>query len=123
VLAVLDDPGVVDHPGSDADLGRHPLGARPDQQLRIPGRIGQKLLHRLVPRRRLLQPKQRRLQALPAAMLDQPPHIQKRVLPLTHMRQQSDHLPDKGGQTLPRLRRRHHWSKRCFHLSSSNDDR
>jgi hypothetical protein len=61
VLAVLDDPGVVDHPGADTDRGRHPLRTTTDKQLRIPGRVGEKLLHRLISRRRLLEPKQRRL--------------------------------------------------------------
>ena len=74
---------------------RHPLRAGPHQQLRLPGRVGQKLLHRLVPGRRLLEPKQRRLQALAATLLDQPAHIQKRVLPLPPQRQPPRHLLDE----------------------------
>ena len=95
VLAVLDDPGVVDHPGQHAQLRRDPLHTRPHQRRRIPRRVRQKLLHRLVPGWRLLKPKQGRLQTLAAALLDQPAHIQKRVLTLPHMRQRPHHLINK----------------------------
>src|SRR6266511_3815724 len=116
VLAVLDNPSVVDHPGHHADLGRHPLSARPHQQLRIPRRIGQKLLQRLVPGRRLLQPKQGRLQALPAAMLDQATHVQLGVLPLTPEREVARDFPDERDQALPHLHSRRRDHKRSFHL-------
>ena len=116
VRAVLRDAGVVDDPGQHAKLGRHPLGAATDQKLRLPGRVGQKLLHRLVASRRLAQPKQRRLQALATAVLDQPAHIHERVLPLTHMRQRPHHPLDKREQPLARLARRH-LHHRSFHPS------
>ena len=106
MLAVLDDPGVVDNPRDHTDLGRDPLGTRAHQQLGIPRRIGQELLHRLVPRRRLLQPKQRRLQALTASVLDQPTHIEQRVLALTRKREPARHLPD---EPLHPLTHPHRW--------------
>jgi len=115
VAAVLDDPGVVDHPREHADLRRHPLRAGPDKQPRIPGRIGQKLLQRLVPSRRLVEPKQRRLQALAAALLDQPAHIHKRVLALPPQRQPTRHPLDKTDQPLTNLDRRHLQCDRRLH--------
>src|SRR5207253_10448308 len=82
----------------------------------IPGRVGEKLLHRLVTGRRLLEPKQGRLQALAPTMLDQATHIQKRVLPLPDMRQRPHHLVDKREQPLTRPTRRH-LNHRSFHPS------
>jgi hypothetical protein len=95
VAAVLRDAGVVDDPGQHAKLRRYPLRAGAHKQLRIPGRIGQELLHRLVASRRLAQPKQRRLQALATAVLNQAAHVHQSVLTLTHMRQRPHHLIDK----------------------------
>jgi len=115
MLAVLLDPGVIDNPRLHADLRRDPLRACPHDHLGIPGRVGQKLLQRLVGRLRLAQPKQRRLQTLPATMLDQAAHIDERVLPLPHVRQLRHDLGDEPGQTLPRLHRRHLEDGRCFH--------
>jgi hypothetical protein len=115
VFAILDDPRVVDDPGDDADLRRHPLGAGADQKPRIPGRVGQKLLHRLVAGRRLLQPKQRRLQALAAALLDQPAHVHKRVLALPPKRQPRRHPLNKAEQPVTNLDRRHLNCNRRLH--------
>jgi len=44
----------------------------------------------------------RRLQTLPAALLDQPTHIHERVLALAHMRQRPHDLVHEGEQPLPR---------------------
>jgi hypothetical protein len=115
VSALLGDPGVVDHPGQNAELGGDPLRASAHEQLRIPRRIGEKLLHRLVPGWRLLKPEQGRLQALPATLLNQPTHVHERVLTLPHMRQRRHHRANEIGQTLPRLRRRHLNRDRCSH--------
>jgi len=106
VLAVLDDPGVIDHPRQHADLGRHPLGTATHEHHRIPGRVGQKLLHRLVAGGRLLEPKQRRLQTLAAPMLDQAAHVQERVLTLPPKRQRLRHLFNETSQPLAHADRR-----------------
>jgi len=116
VLAVLDDPGVVDHPGRHADLGRHPLRARAHDQTRIPGRVGQKLLHRLIPGRRLLEPKQRRLQTLTAPVLDQAPHIQERILTLPPKRQPPSDLLHEATKPIANVDRRHLECKHRPHL-------
>src|SRR5439155_10152476 len=116
VLAVFADPGVVDDPSRDADPWRDPLGAGAHQKLRLPRRVGQKLLQGLVAGPRLIEPKQGRLQTLPAAMLDQSTHIQQRVLALPHMRQWPHYLIHERKQPLPRLARRH-LDHRCFHPS------
>jgi len=113
---ILNDPGVIDDPRHNADLRRHPLDRRPHQQRGVPGRVSEKLLQRFVPGRRLLEPKQGRLQTLAPTLLDQPAHIQKRVLTLPHMRQRPHHLIDKREQPLPRRTRRHH-DHRSFHPS------
>src|SRR5262249_60352378 len=85
------------------------------KQPRIPRRVGHELLHRFVPRRRLLEPKQRRLQALPATLLDQPAHIQERVLPLHPQRERPRHLRDEPRQPIANLDRRHTQSNRGLH--------
>ncbi len=100
MLAVLDHAGVVDDPRQHTDLGRDPLRARTHKQPGIPGRVGEKLLHRLVPGRRLLQPKQRRLQALATTLLDQATHVQERVLTLPPKRQPISHIRNELGQPL-----------------------
>src|SRR5262249_32959475 len=105
VPAVLRDTGVVDDPGDNADLRRNALGAATHEQCRIPGRVGEKLLHRLVPRRRLLEPKQGRLQALPPALLDQPTRVQKRVFALHTQRERLRHPLDKHSQPVAHLDR------------------
>jgi hypothetical protein len=88
---------------------------RPQELPRIPGRVGQKLLHRLVAGRRLLQPKQRRLQALAAALLDQPAHVHKRVLALPPKRQPRRHPLNKAEQPVTNLDRRHLNCNRRLH--------
>jgi hypothetical protein len=80
MLAVLLHTGVVDDPGDEAEPRHDPLGASPDQQRRIPARVDQKLLHRPVTPAVLAEAKQRRPQALAAPLLDQPTHVQERVL-------------------------------------------
>ena len=105
-LPVLREPHVIEHPHLDADHRCDPLRARPHKQRRIPRRVGQKLLHRLVPRPVFTQPKQGRLQTLPAPVLDQTAHIQPSVLPLTLKRQPARDLAHKPDQTLTHLR--HH---------------
>src|SRR5436190_3944556 len=82
-----------------------------------------KLLHRLVAGRRLLQPKQRRLQALAATLLDQPAHVHKRVLALPPRRQ-----PRRLPSTKPSSRSRTSTADTSTATavsisSSSNDDR
>jgi hypothetical protein len=100
MLAVLDDPRLVNHPGNATDLRRHTLRATTNQHPRLPGRVGQKLLHRLAPRRRLFEPKQRRLQTLAPTVLDQPPHVQVRVFALPPQRKRICHLLDEPNQPL-----------------------
>ncbi len=115
VLTVLRDSGVIDDPGQHSKLGRDPLRAGARNQLRLPRRVGQKLLHRLVAGRRLLEPKQRRLQTLASALLDQSAHIGQSVLPLTHMRKRRNNLRNEIGEPLTRLHRRHLNRDRCSH--------
>jgi hypothetical protein len=82
MLAVLDDPGVVDDPGRGADLGRDPLRTARTRSAGSQGKSARNCCSDSY-RRRLTQPKQGRLQTLAGTLLDQT-HVQKRVLPLTH---------------------------------------
>jgi hypothetical protein len=115
---VLLDPGVVDDPGGNGELGRHPFRAGAHKRGRIPGRVGQELLQRLVASRVLAKPKQRRLETLATAVLDQAADIKKRVLALPRQREPRHHLPDERDEPLARLRRRHLRYRCGFHLSS-----
>jgi hypothetical protein len=113
--AVLDDPGVIDNPSDDTKPRRHPLCTPANEQPRLPGRVSEKLLQRLVPCRRLFQPKQCRLQALPTTLLNQPAHIHKRVLTLPPQRQWTRHIFDKADQPLAHINHRHLDRKRSLH--------
>ena len=66
VGAVLWDAGVVDDPGRKVKLGSHPLGAGAQEQIRVPGRVGQELLHGLIAGGVLSQAQKGGLQALAA---------------------------------------------------------
>jgi hypothetical protein len=48
VLAVLGKAGVVENPGLHLDRGHHPLGDGAQHRGRLPGAVGEELLHRLV---------------------------------------------------------------------------
>jgi hypothetical protein len=109
---------VVDDPGEHTDLGRDLLRARPHQRSRIPGRVGKKLLHRLVAGRVLAEPKQRRPQALPAPILDQAGHVHRGVPLLARVRQPGRHDLNKGDQPVPHTPRRTLNRKRSFHVPS-----
>ena len=115
MLAVLRDRSVIDDPGDRCELATDTLGTRAHEQARIPGRVGQKLLQRLVLGPVPAQAKQRRLQALPASVLDQAAHVHKRVLAPTRMPQARRHLPHKPKQALARIARRHLHCDYCFH--------
>src|SRR5207302_1081919 len=72
VAAVLGESGVVDHERQGRDLGHDALRAGAHDGLGLPGRVGQKLLQRLVLGRARAEPQERRLEALSAAVLHEP---------------------------------------------------
>ena len=86
-LPLLREPRVVKHPRLHAELRNNPLSTRRTTRAGSHGESAKNCCIDSYRAARLLQPKQRRLQTLPAALLDQPTHIQTRVLPLPHKRQ------------------------------------
>jgi 2-keto-4-pentenoate hydratase len=60
-------------------------------------------VHRLVARSVLAEPEERRLQALAAAVLDQPADVEAGVLALARMLKAADDLLREGDQPLTRI--------------------
>ena len=103
VLAVLDDPGVVDDPGQQRrsrapPAPRRRAPARPDPKASRPETAAST---RTGPR--LLQPKQRRLQALAAACSTKPRTYKSAFSRCRRMRQLRRHHLDERGQPLTHL--------------------
>ena len=105
VLAVLGDPGVVEHPRLRLDHRTHPLGDRPIDDRRIPRAVGQEVLQRLVLHAPATQPRDHRLQRLARPRLDQPARVQLGVAALLRAHQPRRDISEVRRQTVLDLRR------------------